>query len=82
VKKELQKLGKKFPDHLQKSELIFRAEFYENKNILITQDKIGQSYSLLSQPRICQSLLKIPNATYPTVLLSGQVWSHHCWCDL
>jgi len=49
-------------------------EFYGNKNLLITQHKICQSFTLFSKAWVCQTLLKILNAVYPLVPLSNQVW--------
>jgi len=50
------------------------TEFLGHKNLLITQDKIGQSCALFSKPRICQSLFKMRNPAHPLVPLPGQVW--------
>jgi len=47
--------------------------FYGPKNLLITQDKIGQGCALFSKALVCQSLLKTPNPAYPLVPLSRQV---------
>jgi len=41
---------------------------------MITQDKIGQNCTLFSKPRVCQSLLKMPNPAYTLIPLLGQVW--------
>jgi len=40
----------------------------------MTQDNIGQSYTLFSKPRVCQSLLKMPNPAHWLFPLHGQVW--------
>jgi len=44
------------------------AAFYGHKNIFILQHKTGQTCNLFSKSRVCQSLLKIPNAAHPLVL--------------
>jgi len=50
------------------------TELVGHKKLVTTQDKIGQSCTLFSKARVCQSLLKMPNAVYPLVFLSHQVW--------
>jgi len=37
------------------------TEHYGHKNYLLRQYKTGQSCSLFSEARVCQSLLKIPD---------------------
>jgi len=52
----------------------FDDKSFGHKNLLITQDKIGQSCTLFSKPQVCQSLLKMPNPTHPRIVpLPGQV---------
>jgi len=51
------------------------TELYGHKNLNITQYKTGQSCTLFSKAQVCQSLLKIPNAAYPLIPLSHQLWS-------
>jgi len=41
------------------------TEFFGHKNLLITQGKIGQNCTLFSKPRVCQSLLNMPNPAQP-----------------
>jgi len=50
------------------------TEFFGHKSLLITPDNTGQSCSMFSKPRVCPSLLKMPNPAYPLVPLPGQVW--------
>jgi len=52
----------------------FNDKFSGHKNLLITQDEIGQSCKLFFKPRVCQSLLKMPNPARPLVPLPSQVW--------
>jgi len=48
--------------------------FFGHTNLLITQDKIGQSCALFPKTRVCQSVLKMPNPAHPLVPLPAQVW--------
>jgi len=52
----MQKLTKKFPDHLYKYACILMTESSGHKNLLITQHKTGHSCTLFSKARVCQSL--------------------------
>jgi len=53
------------------------TEFYENKELLITQFIHGQSYTLFSK-----HLLKIPHAAYPFVPSLARPGHNHLWCEL
>jgi len=54
----------------------FNDRIYGNKNLLkSTHHKIGQSCTWFSKEWVYQRLVQIPNATYPLVPLSRQVWS-------
>jgi len=52
----------------------FNDKSFGPKNHLITQDKTGQSCTLFSKTRVCQSLLKMPNPGRPLIPLPSQVW--------
>jgi len=47
---------------------------FGHNNLLITQDKIGQSCTLFSKPQVCQSLLKMRNPAHSLATLPGKVW--------
>ena len=49
----MQKLGKKFPDHLQKSAWIPMTEFYGHNNHLIIQHKNWPELHQFSEVRVC-----------------------------
>jgi len=78
----MQKLGKKFPDHLQKSVRILITEYLRQKNLMITQHIIGQSCSLFSKVLVYQSFLKIPNPPYPLVPSLVRSVHNHRWYEL
>jgi len=67
----MQKLGKKFPNYLEKSACILMTEFYGQKNLLMTQRKIDLSCALFSKKRVCQSLLKTSNVWKLSLVRSG-----------
>jgi len=54
---------------------------FGHKNLLTTQDKIGQICTLLSKPLVCQSLSRTPNPTHSLVPLPGQVWLQSSLCE-
>jgi len=49
----------------------FNHRIFGHKHLLITQDKIGQSCTLFSKPRVYQGLLKIPNPAHTQVWLQS-----------
>ena len=75
----MQKLGKKPPDHLQKSALTFNDRIYWEKSA--NTEKIGQSCTLFSKPGFVRAFTRSRTQCIRLFLALVRSDHSHRWCE-